>query len=103
MADTTPLVSVAYSIVDFMITFLSSVRARAGISLRGFGDIVHGIQSYPRGFAPRTPLHALSRAASSARSVRVAHFRLRYRYGETSPKRLRREGGRSSSFALFVR
>ena len=27
----------------------------------------------PRGFAPRTPLHALSRAASSARSVRVAH------------------------------
>jgi len=28
---------------------------------------------YSRGFAPRTPLHALSRAASSARSVRVAH------------------------------
>ena len=28
--------------------------------------------SYPRGFAPRTPLHALSRAASTARSVRVA-------------------------------
>src|SRR6476661_6850093 len=28
--------------------------------------------SYPRGFAPRSPLHALSRAASSARSVRVA-------------------------------
>src|SRR5687768_13194385 len=28
---------------------------------------------YPRGFAPRTPLHAHSRAASSARSVRVAH------------------------------
>ncbi len=27
----------------------------------------------PRGFAPRTPLHALSRAASPARSVRVAH------------------------------
>jgi hypothetical protein len=27
---------------------------------------------YPRGFAPRTPLHALSRAASPARSVRVA-------------------------------
>src|SRR5574339_540802 len=26
----------------------------------------------PRGFAPRTPRHALSRAASSARSVRVA-------------------------------
>src|SRR5262249_4881962 len=26
----------------------------------------------PRGFAPRTPLHALSRAASPARSVRVA-------------------------------
>ena len=29
--------------------------------------------SFPRGFAPRTPLHALSRAASPARSVRVAH------------------------------
>src|SRR4051794_22535183 len=29
-------------------------------------------QAYPRGFAPRTPLHALSRAASPARSVRVA-------------------------------
>src|SRR5262245_5386390 len=29
---------------------------------------------YPRGFAPRTPLHALSRAASPARSVRVARF-----------------------------
>src|SRR6185436_13567223 len=27
----------------------------------------------PRGFAPRTPLHALSRAASPARSDRVAH------------------------------
>jgi len=29
-------------------------------------------QLHPRGFAPRTPLHALSRAASPARSVRVA-------------------------------
>src|SRR5262245_8366986 len=28
----------------------------------------------PRGFAPRTPLHALSRAASPARAVRVARF-----------------------------
>jgi hypothetical protein len=28
----------------------------------------------PRGFAPRTPLHALSRAAAPARSVRVARF-----------------------------
>ena len=28
----------------------------------------------PRGFAPRTPLHALSRAASSARSDRVVRF-----------------------------
>ena len=36
-----------------------------------------GVESFPRGFAPRTPLHALSRAAASARSVRVAHFRLR--------------------------
>src|SRR5687767_15769990 len=31
------------------------------------------ISLFPRGFAPRTPLHALSRAASPARSVRVAH------------------------------
>src|SRR5262245_64416061 len=27
---------------------------------------------YPRGFAPRAPLHALSRAAAPARAVRVA-------------------------------
>src|SRR6266542_2935711 len=33
-------------------------------------------QSYSRGFAPRTPLHALSRAASSARSGRVARSHL---------------------------
>ena len=38
----------------------------------------------PRGFAPRTPRHALSRAASTAR------FRLRQGYGETSPKRFAR-------------
>src|SRR4029450_10498309 len=31
--------------------------------------------SYPRGFAPRTPLHARSRAASPARSARVARSR----------------------------
>src|SRR5687767_12961673 len=31
------------------------------------------ISLFPRGCAPRTPLHALSRAASPARSVRVAH------------------------------
>src|SRR5215831_17321478 len=37
------------------------------ISIRG-----RSVQSYPRGFAPRTPLHALSLAASPARSVRVA-------------------------------
>ena len=30
---------------------------------------------YPKGFAPRTPPHALSRAASPARSVRVARSR----------------------------
>ena len=43
----------------------------------------------PRGFAPRTPLHALSRAASTAR------FRLRAkRYGETSPKPWRRRANR---------
>src|SRR5262249_8641487 len=32
-----------------------------------------GFIQYPRGFAPRTPLHALSLAASPARAVRVAH------------------------------
>src|SRR5258706_374355 len=44
---------------------------------------------HPRGFAPRTPRHALSRAASSARSVRVARCRS-----------LPRWGGRLSSQAL---
>jgi O-antigen ligase len=34
---------------------------------------------YPRGFAPRTPPHALSRAAAPARSVRVARSRARSR------------------------
>ena len=33
---------------------------------------VGALQAHPKGFAPRTPQHALSRAASSARSVRVA-------------------------------
>ena len=37
------------------------------------GGVLAWLLSFPRGFAPRTPLHALSRAASSARSVRVAH------------------------------
>jgi hypothetical protein len=32
--------------------------------------------SYPRGFAPQTPLHALSRAAPRARSGRVARSQL---------------------------
>jgi hypothetical protein len=34
-----------------------------------------------RGFAPRTPLHALSRAASPARSVRVAHSLRSFAFG----------------------
>src|SRR5439155_2376731 len=38
----------------------------------GLRQISHRIT--PRGFAPRTPRHALSRAASPARSVRVARF-----------------------------
>ena len=38
-----------------------------------------GDMFYPRGFAPRTPPHALSRAASPARSVRVARSRARSR------------------------
>src|SRR5260221_611070 len=29
--------------------------------------------NYPKGFAPRTPRHARSRAAAPARAVRVAH------------------------------
>jgi NAD(P)-dependent dehydrogenase (short-subunit alcohol dehydrogenase family) len=37
------------------------------------GACYSGQQPLPRGFAPRTPLHALSLAASPARSVRVAH------------------------------
>ena len=48
-----------------------------------FGDIIKPdrrrraprefLCAHPRGVAPRTPRHALSRAASPARSVRVAH------------------------------
>src|SRR5215211_3978414 len=38
-------------------------------------DVTHAISlSYPGDFVPRTPLHPLSRAASPARSVRVARF-----------------------------
>src|SRR4051794_12204494 len=33
------------------------------------------LHSFPRGFAPRTPLHALSLAAAPARSDRVARSR----------------------------
>ena len=53
------------------------------------GRPVAARQSYPRGFAPRTPRHALSRTASPAR------FRLRAkRYGETSPEPWRRRAVR---------
>ena len=52
-------------------------------------DYLAGNSTHPRGFAPRTPRHALSRAASPAR------FRLRAkRYGETSPKPWRRRADR---------
>src|SRR5437660_8214772 len=48
------------------------------------------------GFAPRTPRHALSRAASPARSVRVAHslplVRSNYRAFCTSPSLLPAKG-----------
>src|SRR5262245_50203251 len=36
--------------------------------------MIFTVMTTPRGFAPRTPLHALSRAASPARSVRVGSF-----------------------------
>src|SRR5262245_22476490 len=36
--------------------------------------VTHRLLVFPRGFAPRTPPHALLRAASPARSVRVARF-----------------------------
>jgi CubicO group peptidase (beta-lactamase class C family) len=36
------------------------------------GMVIDALVSNPRGFAPRTPLHALSRAAAPARSARVA-------------------------------
>ena len=62
-----------------------------------------------RGFAPRTPLHALSRAASPARSVRVARFAALARTETTlrppvlaaacraEAFAVQREGGRSGS------
>src|SRR6478672_4171594 len=44
------------------------------VSVRSSGeDKGSAVILYPRGFAPRTPLHARSRAASPARSARVAH------------------------------
>ena len=49
-------------------------RVRLSYWNAGVG-VVLGTEVYPRGFAPRTPPHALSRAASPARSVRVARSR----------------------------
>ena len=49
-------------------------RALAVVDVPGGADDDRalGHQFYPRGFAPRTPLHATSRTASPARSGRVA-------------------------------
>ena len=49
---------------------LRSAPGQDGPERRAAGGLV---VFYPRGFAPRTPQHALSRAAAPARSVRVAH------------------------------
>src|SRR4029453_13886680 len=66
------------SIVAIFFSILSRSTQSAGVSsshfetppVRVHADIDSLIT--PRGFAPRTPLHALSRPASSARSGRVA-------------------------------
>src|SRR5262245_43578460 len=52
--------------------------------------------SYPRGFAPRTHPHALSRAASSARSVRVARSQRSLAWGTFRFMRQLLEKGSSS-------
>src|SRR5207245_9257249 len=58
-----------------MVDALHRHADRGGLVLPGQRrEAGHGSNhSYPRGFAPRTPLHALSRAAAPPRSVRVAH------------------------------
>src|SRR5437660_9556063 len=48
-------------------------------------DAKESLHLFSRGFAPRTPLHALSRAASPARSVRVARFAALARIFYSSP------------------
>ena len=52
--------------------------ARAGT--RRYTSAMPDVLPYPGDVVPRTPLHALSRAASSARSVRVARFARSRRY-----------------------
>ncbi len=55
---------------------LPDTRSRAPLRRRApFAWLARGAHHLSRGFAPRTPLHALSRAAAPARSVRVARSR----------------------------
>src|SRR5947207_246241 len=58
-------------------------RRRLAISSDPPEPVPELVLSYPRGVAPRTPPHALSRAASPARSVRVARSRAHSRSRQT--------------------
>ena len=80
--QTTPLVSVAYRLVDFVdciVTFLGRRLSPRGHSYAAL-VISSTASSLIRGASPPEP---------------PTRFRLRQGYGETSPKRLRREGGLS--------
>ena len=56
------------------LAFAAAARQRCSMPRRSTSPAA---TSRPRGFAPRTPRHALSRAAAPARSVRVARSRAR--------------------------
>src|SRR6478672_39609 len=53
--------------------FAGSLRSRGSLAALVRSLAREDVDSSPKGFAPRTPQHALSLAASPARSVRVAH------------------------------
>src|SRR5262245_42164824 len=55
----------------------------------------------PRGFAPRSPPHALSRAAASARSVRVGLLASAFARSASARSR-RSHGGGGRSFAIVA-
>ena len=74
MLNTAPLVGVlALSLtLSLPVTMIRLISDDAGSTRQSATQRSNDTNLNPRGFAPRTPLHALSRAASTARSDRVA-------------------------------